>query len=44
MPWGNLAMFYADYRHPGLIRLGRFDEGEQALHIRGEFSLRIERV
>lgn len=43
-PWGNLAMFYADYRHPGLIRLGRFDEGEQALHRRGEFPLHIERV
>ncbi|MDX8454642.1 cyclophilin-like fold protein [Mesorhizobium sp. VK9D] len=44
MPWGNLAMFYADYRHPGLIRLGRFDEGEHALHIRGKFPLRIERI
>ncbi|MDX8440642.1 cyclophilin-like fold protein [Mesorhizobium australafricanum] len=44
MPWGNLAMFYADYRHPGLIRLGRFDEGEHALHIRGAFPLRIERI
>lgn len=44
MPWGNLAMFYEDYRHPGLIRLGRFDGGEQALHVRGEFSLRIERI
>ncbi|MDG4901051.1 cyclophilin-like fold protein [Mesorhizobium sp. WSM4989] len=42
--WGNLAMFYADYRHPGLIRLGRFDGGEEALHIRGEFPLRIERM
>ncbi|MGV2021101.1 cyclophilin-like fold protein [Agrobacterium sp. 22-223-1] len=44
MPWGNLAMFYADYRHPGLIRLGRFDKGYEALHIPGEFPLRIERV
>ncbi|ARP64382.1 MFS transporter [Mesorhizobium sp. WSM1497] len=44
MPWGNLAMFYEDYRHPGLIRLGRFDGGEQALHVRGEFSLHIERI
>ncbi|CDX61929.1 conserved exported hypothetical protein [Mesorhizobium plurifarium] len=44
MPWGNLAMFHADYRHPGLIRLGRFDDGEQALHTRGEFPLHIERV
>ncbi|WP_245262739.1 cyclophilin-like fold protein [Mesorhizobium sp. LSJC269B00] len=44
MPWGNLAMFYADYRHPGLIRLGCFDEGEQALHVRGKFPLRVERI
>jgi hypothetical protein len=44
MPWGNLAMFYANYRHPGLIRLGRFDAGEQALHVRGEFPLHIERI
>ncbi|TPI66836.1 MFS transporter [Mesorhizobium sp. B3-1-3] len=44
MPWGNLAMFYADYRHPGLIRLGRFDEGQEALHGRGAFPLHIERI
>ncbi len=43
-PWGNLAMFYADYHHPGLIRLGRFDEGHEALHVPGEFPLRIERL
>lgn len=44
MPWGNLAMFYADYRHPGLIRLGRFDEGADGLHVEGEFPLRIEAI
>lgn len=44
MPWGNLAMFYADYNHPGLIRLGRFEEGYEALHVRGKFPLRIERI
>ena len=44
MPWGNLAMFYADYVHPGLIRLGRFDQGHEALHIPGEFALHIEAV
>ncbi|RRH96028.1 MFS transporter [Mesorhizobium tamadayense] len=44
MPWGNLAMFYDEYRHPGLIRLGRFDEGEEALHISGKLPLRIERI
>jgi hypothetical protein len=44
-PWGNLALFYADYRYSsGVIRLGRFDEGYEALHVRGEFPLRIERV
>ena len=42
MPWGNLAMFYADYKHPGLIRLGRFDEGREVLHVEGEFALHIE--
>lgn len=44
VPWGNLALFHAGYRHPGLIRLGRFDEGHEALHVRGEFPLRIERA
>lgn len=44
-PWGNLALFYADYRYSsGLIRLGRFDEGYEALHVRGEFPLRIEAI
>ncbi|MCA0279181.1 MAG: MFS transporter [Proteobacteria bacterium] len=43
-PWGNLALFYDDYRHPGLIRLGRFDEGHEALHVKGEFPVRIERI
>lgn len=44
MPWGNLAMFHSAYRHPGLIRLGRFEEGQQALHVGGEFPLRIEAI
>jgi hypothetical protein len=44
MPWGNLAMFYADYKHPGLVRLGRFEEGYESLHVRGQFPLRVERI
>ncbi|WP_214475654.1 cyclophilin-like fold protein [Mesorhizobium sp. dw_380] len=44
VPWGNLAMFYAEYRHPGLIRLGRFDGGHGALHVPGKFPLHIERI
>jgi hypothetical protein len=43
-PWGNLAMFYADYQHPGLIRLGRFDQGYEALHERGEYPLRVDAI
>ncbi len=44
MPWGNLAMFHAAYKHSGLIRLGRFEEGYEALRVAGEFSLRIEAI
>ncbi len=44
MPWGNLAMFHADYKHTDLVRLGRFENGQQALHVTGEFPLRIERI
>ncbi|WEX78117.1 cyclophilin-like fold protein [Sinorhizobium numidicum] len=43
-PWGNLALFYADYRWDGLIRLGRFDNGFDPLLVRGEFPVRIERI
>jgi hypothetical protein len=42
-PWGNLALFYADYRWDGLIRLGRFDDGFEPLLVRGKFPVRIER-
>lgn len=44
VPWGNLAMFYDSYRHPGLIRLGRFESGQEALHVRGEFPLTVEAI
>lgn len=44
MPWGNLAMFHADYPHTGLVRLGRFEEGREALHVAGEFPLHIEAI
>ena len=43
-PWGNLALFYADYRWDGLIRLGRFDSGFDPLLVRGEYPVRIERI
>lgn len=44
IPWGNLAMFYADYKHTDLVRLGRFEDGQKALYVPGEFPLRIERI
>ncbi len=43
-PWGNLALFYGDYRWDGLIRLGRFDDGFDPLLVRGKFPVRIERI
>ncbi|RWY90466.1 MFS transporter [Rhizobium leguminosarum] len=43
-PWGNLALFHADYRWDGLIRLGRFDDGFEPLLVRGEYPVRIERI
>ncbi|UWM84242.1 cyclophilin-like fold protein [Rhizobium sp. SRDI969] len=43
-PWGNLALFYADYRWDGLIRLGRFDDGFEPLLVRGAYPVRIERI
>lgn len=44
-PWGNLALFYADYRwSEGVIRLGRFDGSIEPLLTRGKFPLRIERI
>ncbi|MCS0462866.1 MULTISPECIES: cyclophilin-like fold protein [Rhizobium] len=43
-PWGNLALFYGDYKWDGLIRLGHFDEGFDPLKVRGEFPVRIERI
>ncbi|MDR9803091.1 cyclophilin-like fold protein [Rhizobium hidalgonense] len=43
-PWGNLALFYADYRWDGLIRLGRFDNDFDPLLVRGEYPVHIERV
>jgi hypothetical protein len=39
-PWGNLALFYEDFGYSeGLVRLGRFDSGVQAL--RGRDKLRV---
>ena len=42
-PWGNLAIFYRDFGYSaGLIKLGRFDTGIEALDVRGSLKVMIE--
>ena len=44
-PWGNLAIFYRDFGYStGLVRLGRFDAGVEALSVRGPLNATIEAV
>ncbi len=43
--WGNLAIFYKDFHDSrGLVRLGAFDDGIEALRRDGPFTVRIERL
>jgi hypothetical protein len=42
-PWGNLALFYRDFRYSrGLIRLGRMESGVKRLSGDRELDVRIE--
>ena len=44
-PWGNLALFYKDFGYSaGLIRLGRFDSGVEAVRVRGSLKATIEAI
>lgn len=44
-PWGNLAIFYRDFGYStGLIRLGRFEGGIEALEVSGSVNVTIEVV
>lgn len=44
-PWGNLAIFYRDFGHStGLIRLGHFEDGMEALQVSGSMNVTIEPV
>ncbi|EPG3956949.1 cyclophilin-like fold protein [Klebsiella oxytoca] len=43
-PWGNLAIFREDFRHsPGLIKLGRVEEGLASLDQPGAATVTIRR-
>jgi hypothetical protein len=42
-PWGNLAVFYKDFRYSdGLILLGKLDGGAEALSMPGALKVTIE--
>jgi len=43
-PWGNLSVFYQDFRHSeGLVPLGRIESGMNSLaRMQGDFSVRLE--
>ncbi len=44
-PWGNLAVFYRDFRYShGLVRLGKIGSGVETLSRPGPVSVRIERI
>jgi hypothetical protein len=42
-PWGNLALFYKDFRYSdGLVLLGKLDGGAEALGVPGSVKVTIE--
>ena len=44
-PWGNPALFYKDFGYSaGLIRLGRFDAGVEAISASGKMMITIEAI
>jgi len=44
-PWGNLALFYKDFRYwDGLILLGKLDGGVETLSVSGSVRVTIELI
>ena len=44
-PWGNLAIFYKDFGYAkGLVKLGSFDSGIEALKTGGSLKATIEPI
>lgn len=44
-PWGNLAIFYRDFGYStGLIKLGRFDTGVEALDMSGSLNVTLDAI
>ena len=44
-PWGNLALFYKDFRYSsGLIKLGKIDSGAEVINVADRLRVKIELV
>jgi hypothetical protein len=44
-PWGNLAIFYEDFRYSaGLVRLGKIESSLEALRVPGRLKATIEPI
>ena len=44
-PWGNLALFYKDFRYSsGLIKLGKIDFDAEAINVAGRLRVTMELV
>ena len=45
MPWGNLAIFYRDFRYSrSLIKIGELNDIDKLANMQGDFEVRIEIV
>lgn len=45
VPWGNLAIFYRDFRYSrSLIKIGELKDIDKLANMRGSFDVRIELV
>ena len=45
MPWGNLAIFYRDFRYSrSLIKIGTLNDIDKLANMRGSFEVKIEIV
>ena len=45
MPWGNLAIFYRDFRYSrSLIKIGTLNDIDKLENMRGSFEVKIEAV
>ena len=45
MPWGNLAIFYRDFRYSrSLIKIGTLNDIDKLASMRGSFEVKIEAV